>query len=432
MNQATPKRAIALPYYGWYVLAASAVSEMLAIGATSYSAGLFVLPLQAEFGLSRADASSSVLVLFLGAICVAPFAGRALDRYPIRLVICAGAFLFAAALAIIALASSLWVMVLALLVPAAIGFMMIGPTTTSTLASRWFFRRRGLALGIAAIATSGGGLLVVPVLSKAIELYGWRPALLGEAVIMFAVVVALALLVLKDNPFKAGLGGDPENTGRTDGLLLLTSENAARSGSAGRLRWRGILGSRGFWAPSLLVAMASGVSEAIVISTPPYGHQLGFTLAAAAFLISAFSVAAALTKILAGMLADFWNKRTLLFGSAICLPLALVTLYYFASYAAVFAACCLAGISLGGVLPTSSSVIATRFGAANFGSVIGWTYSLIGAFTILAVRFLGFVFDRAGSYHSAFAGLLAFTTLVWAAALVIDVGTENAGSRIVP
>ena len=58
-------------YYGWFVLAASAVAELLAQGATSYGAGLFVLPLQAEFGLSRANASSSVLVLFLGAIVIA-------------------------------------------------------------------------------------------------------------------------------------------------------------------------------------------------------------------------------------------------------------------------------------------------------------------------------------------------------------------------
>jgi MFS family permease len=420
------KSAFALPYSGWFVLAASAVCEMLAIGATSYSAGLFVLPLQAEFGLSRADASSSVLILFMGAICIAPFTGRALDRYPIRLVVCAGAALLAAAFTLIALASSLWIMVLALLMPAAAGFMMIGPTTTSTLASRWFFRRRGLALGFAAIATSGGGLLVVPALSKAIEVYGWRSALLGEAAIIFFVVVALAALVLKDNPFKAGLASDPENTGRTDGSLLGKTAGAGAADSATPLRWWMILGTRGFWGPSLLVAMVSGVSEAIVISAPPYGHQLGFALAASAFLISAFSIAAALTKIIAGVLADFWDQRLLLFSTAVCLPLALLTLYYFGNYAAVFTACCLAGISLGGVLPTSSSLIAARFGAARFGSVIGWTYSLIGAFTILAVRYLGFIFDRSGSYHVAFAGLLAFAATAWAGSLILDRGQATA------
>ena len=130
----------ALPYYGWFVLAASAVCEMLAIGATSYSAGLFVLPLQAEFGLSRADASSSLLLLNVGAVLLASFAGRALDRYPIRLVLCAGAVCFSAGMAAIALTSSLPIMVVALVLPAALGFALLGPMTTATLASRWFYR----------------------------------------------------------------------------------------------------------------------------------------------------------------------------------------------------------------------------------------------------------------------------------------------------
>lgn len=74
-------------YYGWLVLAASAVPELLAQGVTSYAAGLFVLPLQAEFHISRANANSAILILFLGAAVIAPLVGKILDRYPIHLVI---------------------------------------------------------------------------------------------------------------------------------------------------------------------------------------------------------------------------------------------------------------------------------------------------------------------------------------------------------
>src|SRR5215475_8788617 len=108
-----------LPYYGWFVLAASALCEMLAQGATSYGAGLFVLPLQAEFHLSRANASSAIIVLFVGVAVLAPWAGRLLDRVPIRVSVTIGAFFFSLGLAAIALTSSLMVMVLALLMPAA-------------------------------------------------------------------------------------------------------------------------------------------------------------------------------------------------------------------------------------------------------------------------------------------------------------------------
>ena len=63
-------------YYGWFVLAASAVCELLVMGATAYASGLFVLPLQAEFHISRADANSSILILYLGGAlgCALPIA----------------------------------------------------------------------------------------------------------------------------------------------------------------------------------------------------------------------------------------------------------------------------------------------------------------------------------------------------------------------
>ena len=71
-------------YYGWVVLAASALSELLVQGATLYSAGLFVLPLQAEFHISRTAATSAGPILFLGVVFMAPLTGRLLDRWPVR------------------------------------------------------------------------------------------------------------------------------------------------------------------------------------------------------------------------------------------------------------------------------------------------------------------------------------------------------------
>lgn len=65
-------------------------------------------------------------------------------------------------------------------------------------------------------------------------------------------------------------------------------------------------------------------------------------------------------------------------------------------------------------------MIAAHFGPGRFGSVMGWTYALTLAVAILAVRFVGFMFDRFAGYRLAFecfaivlACLLA-TTLLFA------------------
>ena len=396
-------RASASPvYYGWFVLAASAIAELLAQGATSYSAGLFVLPLQAEFHVSRADANSSVLILFFGAALAAPLVGKLLDRYPIRLVVSLGAVLFSAALAIIATTSSLWVMALALFLPAAIGYIAIGPLTTSTLAARWFFRRRGLALGIAAVATSAGGLVVVPLLSQAIQAYGWRTALLYEAAVIAIIIIALTLLVLRDDPITAGLGDHAENRDR------ISRSDAPKV----KPRWHEILTRRAFWIPSLALANISGTCQAIVVTIVPYGVQLGVSLTQAALFISAFAVCAAITKVAAGMLADRVDQRWLLVAATLFMIAAQLLLWLFPNYHALLIASCLAGTSLGFALPTAAGLIAAGFGSEAFGAAMGWTYALTLGFAILASRFIGAVFDRTHSYAPAFMTFLVLTGCV--------------------
>jgi len=398
-------RPAALPiYYGWFVLAAGAVSEMLAQGATSYSAGFFVLPLQTEFHLSRADASSAILILFAGSALVSPLVGRVLDRYPIRLVLAAGALLFALSLAAIAAAHSIWVMVLLLFLPAAAGFMAIGPLTTATLASRWFHRRRGLALGLAAVATSGGGFLA-PIISVVIARHGWREGLSYEAFGLCAIIVVLALLIVRDSPAAQALGAHPENVDCRTGVH-----------SAG---WRDVLLTGNFWIPSLTLAAISGASQATVTLLVPYAVGLGHSAGDAALLITAFAVAAAVTKISAGLLADRIEQRLLLVFAALLMTLSWLALSLSSQYAVLVFASCLAGTALGCALPTVTALTAAQFGAENFGRVMGITYLLILTLAIGAVRFSGFIYDATGSYQTGFEiattlfACLAVSTLVF-------------------
>src|SRR5436305_14695932 len=81
-------------YYGCWVLAAPALTEMLAIGSTSYAAGLFVLPLEHDLGLSRADANSSIPILFTGGALMSLPVGYLLDRFAVQRIMALGAITF--------------------------------------------------------------------------------------------------------------------------------------------------------------------------------------------------------------------------------------------------------------------------------------------------------------------------------------------------
>jgi MFS family permease len=421
----TSSAAPATPfYYGWLVLAAAAVSEMLAQGATSYAAGLFVLPLQAEFHISRAAANSPVLILFLGGALIAPLVGKAIDRFSIRLVISLGAFVFSLAMIAIAASHSLLLMTALLFLPAAAGFMAIGPLTSAAVATRWFHRRRGLALGLAAVATSGGGFTVVPLLSRAIQDHGWRMGLAYEAVGMAVVIIVLALTILRDNPFAVGLGDHPENRGRPAAALDI-------GGTIGKsLKWTDILSTRAFWIPSLVLACTSGTAQALVVTLVPYGIGLGVKPGSAALLISAFAIAAAITKVAAGLLADHVSKRFLLIAAAFLMMLAWLLLSLFPAYGALFASSALGGIALGCALPTVAALIAGHFGSARFGAVMGWTYALIASFAIGSTLAIGAVYDRSHSYEVGFLGFSAILAALFIATLFLAPSDKARKARV--
>lgn len=399
-------------YYGWWVLAAGAITEMLAIGSTSYAAGLFVLPLERELSLSRAAASSAIPISFAGAAILAPLVGYLLDRFSAKWVVAIGALSLGLGFLSIAATSSLTVMVLALFVPVAFGGLAIGPLTTSTLASRWFYKRRGRALGIAAVATSGGGIVVVPLLSLAIESYGWRRALASEALLIVLIVIVLAFLVIRSGP---------------DGDSRAHAENSGRpitdiAGAAGvTRRYSEIFSSMNFWAIAFVLAAITGIDGALVVTLVPYGTGLGLAPALSTLFISTFSIAAAVTKVASGFLADVMERRLILLAAAITMTGALLILLASTSYAMLLAACCLAGTALGCVLPSSAALLAGCFGSASFGRVMGAVYVAVVLSSIVSIRYAGAVFDSAGEYSGAFLTFLVLAAISALAALLVRV-----------
>jgi MFS family permease len=188
------------PFQGWRVVGAGFFNAMLMVGATAYSFGLFVLPLQAEFGLSREQANLGLVLLIIGFAVWAPIIGRLIDRRSARIIGSIGAALFAAGFAAIALAGAPWAMALALAGPVALGSTAAGAFAANTLAARWFVAKRGRALGIVSVATSAGGFVVVPVMARLVEALGWRDAVLVAGLGIGAMVALATWAFIRDRP----------------------------------------------------------------------------------------------------------------------------------------------------------------------------------------------------------------------------------------
>ena len=197
-------------FRGWNVLSGSFINAMLVAGASVYSFGLFVTPVEETFGLSREQVYLGIEAFFLSTAFWAIATGFLLDKFSALSLSITGGLSFGVGFALIGTAEHPWVMLMAICGPIGFAFTAAGSFTANVLVTRWFTRMRGRALGIAAVSTSAGGFLVVPVIATLLEATGWRETCIIIAVSVPAIVIIASLATIVSKPENIGQFPDGE------------------------------------------------------------------------------------------------------------------------------------------------------------------------------------------------------------------------------
>ena len=149
---------------GWRMVVVAFLVDFIAVGFFFYSYGVFFKAIAADFGDSRLGVALGItLTQGIGAL-LAPFIGRALDHFPLRVVIASGAISMGVGFSLLGLVSTPLQFYLVLGVFIGYGGGAMGQLATSKLVSNWFVAKRGMALGIAATGISVSGV-VMPAVS---------------------------------------------------------------------------------------------------------------------------------------------------------------------------------------------------------------------------------------------------------------------------
>ncbi|MFO0690659.1 MAG: MFS transporter [Myxococcota bacterium] len=380
-------------YRGWWVLSATFACAMLVIGATNYAFGLFVVPVQAEFGLSRAAVNQGMSLFMIGGALWAPIAGRILDRFPAPLVMTLGGGALGLGMAGIAASSSLTAIAVALAGPMALGAMCAGGLANTTIVSRWFRRRRGRALGIATVSSGAGGFVMVQLITALIGRHGWRAALAATGAIVALGVAALALGLVRSRPDEEALERAGEIGPEAEDSA--TTERRFRLGELVRMR--------NFWCIAFGTGLLMASDGALLASKMPYLLGLGIEAQSASFLIACMTASSVAGKIGIGLAADRMDLRRLYGIVAACHVVLLLVLIAEPGYGVLLFALSLFGVGVGGVYPLLATLTAQTFGSASYGSVAG-TMQLVALqpLSIALVTFIGASHDRTGSYTLAF------------------------------
>src|ERR1700757_4249726 len=180
-------------HYGWVMVAVTFLTALITAG-TVGAPGVFIVPLQKEFGWSTAEISSALSIRFILFGLMAPFAAALMNRYGLRNVTLSALLTVVSALVLSLAMTEVWQLILLWGVVVGIGTGMTALVLGATIAARWFVARRGLVIGILSASVATGQLVFLPLLAHVTERFGWRIGL-GMMCVILGVAASFVFLV---------------------------------------------------------------------------------------------------------------------------------------------------------------------------------------------------------------------------------------------
>ncbi len=398
MNRMVVTRAGTI-HYAWIVFAVAFVTLLAASGIRS-TPGVLMVPLEGEFGWSRATVSLAVSINLLLFGFVGPFAAAMMDRWGIRRVVAGALTLIASGAALTTLMTVPWQLYLLWGIVVGLGAGTMATVFAATVANRWFVQRRGLVVGLLTAASATGQLIFLPFLGWLAQERGWRYVSLTVAIAALAVV-PLVLLFLRNWPRDVGL--------RAYGASEADPPAPAR-GNPIATAFRGLAmasGNRNFWllAGTFFICGAS-TNGLIGTHLIPASVDHGMTVVTAASLLAVIGIFDVVGTTVSGILTDRVDSRKLLFAyyglrglSLLFLPLAFGAPSFALILFIVFY-----GLDWVATVPPTIALASQTFGRASGAVVYGWIFTAhqLGAATVASAA--GIIRTVTGGYELAFIG----------------------------
>jgi MFS family permease len=364
-------------HYAWLVAAVGLVTLVTAAGFRA-TTGVLIVPLQQEFGWSRATISVAVAINLVVYGLGGPFGAALAERFGLRRVITVAVLAMAVGSGLTLLVNAPWQLDILWGVVNATATGAISVPLGAMIANRWFAERRGLVTGMLTASNATGQLIFLPALAWIVGAWGWRYAAGTAAVVALTVVLPLVLLVIRDRPYDIGLAPfgatelqpPPASVGNPFAATTRTLSDVSRTPA--------------FWllAGSFFICGAS-TNGLIGTHLIPAAVDHGFGEVAAASLLATIGVFDLVGTLCSGWLTDRYDPRLLLawyYGlrgiSLLALPYAFGSPHFGLILFVIFY-----GLDWVATVPPTVALTSEIFGSERVGIVFGWIFAshMIGA-----------------------------------------------------
>ena len=385
-------------FYGWYIVGAGLIINMLIGGLTMNAFGFYAAALKDEFGWSATIFGVAAAVTRVESGLLGPIQGWMIDRFGPRAMIRLG--ITTTALGMI-LFGIVWdeVSFIGFYILLSVGTSIGGFMTVSVAVVTWFERKRSRAIGFMSMGFTFGSLMSIVVGTLILD-FGWRETTYATGVFLLLAGWGLSFLFTR-HPADKGLEVDGGLEQASDGSgPILAKENPYRHRD---FTAREALRTRAFWglglahgAPLMVVGMWIGHGVLHIDELP------GFTAGDGRAIVGVMVVSTLVGQGLSAWAGDRFRKRPLLVLCMVGHALGGIALGIATGWLMLMAFAVLNGVSWGARGTLITSLRADYFGASQFGRIMGWTSMVMMPFMTIGMLGSGIMRDIFGSYDLAF------------------------------
>src|SRR5882672_5981181 len=364
----------------WLVPVAGALGLIVGNGPISvFAFGVFIGPLESEFGWSRASLGVALALCALSSAITLPFIGLLMDKYGVRRPMAIAICLFALNVAAISQSSALPMFIALTALAGATGAAQSPIGYVKSVAS-YFDRRRGLAIGVAMSGIGIGAALIPLYAHWLIAEFGWRVGYLGLGIAIVAVALPSVLFLLRDP------AGDR------------TSEGSGGKSAPG-MNLSEAIRFRAFWSIALAVLVVSIVVNGTVVHVVPLLVERGWSAGSASKVLVAAGIAGLVGRILAGYLMDRVFAPYVATGF---FALAIAGIYLVAATAGEVVGMVAIGLALGAEVDMIGFFASRYFGLKRFGQLYGVLFAIFTIGAGLGPLLLGTLYTHLHGYGAGF------------------------------
>ena len=359
-----------------------------------YAWSIFVAPLEAEFGWTRAQTSATFTVSMISFCIAGMVSGAVIKRHAPRLIVLLAAGLLCVGFVAASRINSVLGLYISYGVFCGAGVGLSYNAVISTV-SKWFPTKTGVISGVLLMCFGFGGMVLGTLASALIVAMSWRTTFLVFAVLFAAVLAAFSLGIRA--PRSGELAERPTAQQRT--------ANAAQT----EMTAAQMLRRPSFWLYFLWATVLSAAGLAIIGNSSMIAQEIGASVAAAATITGMLSICSGLGRVAIGIIFDRFGRAV----SAACtnvlmiLAMAVIVAAAVGSSVPVFVAGgILLGFGYGSIPPQNASFVNQFYGTQNYALNFSiMNLNLIPA-SILGPLVAGMIQTQTGSYFSMYIILL--------------------------